>query len=249
MKINLLIIFTLVVVTINAQNRIDDALPIITKKSSVLILANGWLKNSSGQWISGKNKIPQDLGENQKLLGNYESYGLGTDNFNSLEIKDVKIADSTYAIIIKKYRDGFYTYSSIQKGWNNKVSCKYYVVSKAELAKAYEITADYLNKTTVRILYEGTLMFINTQTFNDRTISKDLASNIKENSNHQDFFEHRLGLNIYYFKAKNLVQFYFYDANSYSMDMEYEDDENQKPKKYYETDAVTFKKFLNFSVQ
>ncbi|MDQ1164611.1 hypothetical protein [Flavobacterium sp. SORGH_AS_0622] len=248
MKLNLFLIFTLVVVTINAQNRMDDALPIITKKSSALILATGWLKNSSGQWISGKNKIPQDLGENQKLLGNYESYGLGTDNFISIEIKDVKIVDSTYAIIIKKYRDGFYTYSSIQKGWNNKVSCKYYVVSKAELAKAYKLTPDYLNKTTVRILYEGILMFINTQTFNDRTISKDLASNIKENSNHRDFFEHKLGLNIYYFKAKNLVQFYLYDANSYSMDMEYEDDESQKGKKYYETDAVTFKNFLNFSI-
>ena len=196
-----------------------------------------------------KIKYRKILVKIRSFLGNYESYGLGTDNFNSLEIKDVKIADSTYAIIIKKYRDGFYTYSSIQKGWNNKVSCKYYVVSKAELAKAYEIKADYLNKTTFRILYEGTLMFINTQTFNDRTISKDLASNIKENSNHRDFFEHRLGLNIYYFKAKNLVQFYLYDANSYSMDMEYEDDESQKAKKYYETDAVTFKKFLNFSIQ
>jgi len=248
MKINLLIIFTLLTASINAQNRMDEPLPIITKKSSALILATGWLKNSSGQWISGKNKIPQDLGENQKLLGNYESYGLGTDNFNSLEIKDVKIADSAYAIIIKKYRDGFYTYSSIQKGWNNKVSCKYYVVSKAELANAYKLTPDYLNKTTMRILYEGTLMFINTQTFNDRNISKDLASNVKQNSHNRDFFEHRLGLNIYYFKAKNLVQFYLYDANSYSMDMEYEDDESQKATKYYETDAITFKKFLNFSV-
>lgn len=248
MKINLLIIFTLLSVTINAQNRVDDAVPIITKKSSALILATGWLKNSSGQWISGKNKIPQDLGENQKLLGNYESYGLGTDNFTSLEIKDVKIADSSYAIIIKKYRDGFYTYSSIEKGWNNKVSCKYYVVSKAELAKAYKLSADYLNKTTIRILYEGTLMFINNQTFNDRTISIDLASNVKQNSNNRDFFAHKLGLNIYYIKAKNLVQFYLYDANSYSMDMEYEDDESQKAKKYYETDAGAFKKFLNFSV-
>lgn len=91
-------------------------------------------------------------------------------------------------------------------------------------------------------------MFINTQTFNDRNISKDLASNVKQNSHNRDFFEHRLGLNIYYFKAKNLVQFYLYDANSYSMDMEYEDDESQKATKYYETDAINFKKFLNFSV-
>ncbi|UWY30054.1 hypothetical protein N4T20_08935 [Flavobacterium sp. TR2] len=248
MQKKLLSFFLIVISFCQAQERINDKLPVITKKNEALILANGWYKSEAGQWISGKNKIPQDLGENQKLLGNYEAYGLGSDNFISLEIKDVTIADSTYAVLIKKYRDGFYTYSSIQKGWNNKISCKYYVFSKGELNKIKEIENDNLNKILFKIIYEGNLLFINTKTFNNTTISKDILSKINDKTylDHQSLVSHHLGLNLYYFKAKNIVQFYFYDANLYFDDSLYEDSEETKAKTYYETDAISFKKFLNF---
>jgi len=248
MQKTLLTIFILVAFFSKAQNRINEKLPVIIKKNNALILATGWLKNEAGQWTSGKNKIPRDLGENQKLLGNYESYGLGTDNFISMEIKDVTISDSTYAILIKKYRDGFYTYSSIQKGWNNKTSCKYYVFSKSELQKVRDIKNDSLNKLYFKIIYEGDLLFINTKTFNDVTISKDISSKIKENdySKYEELVTRQLGFNFYFLKSKNIVQFYFYDAILHFIDGMYENTEKAEAKTYYETDVITFKKFLSF---
>ncbi|MBF4491895.1 hypothetical protein IR010_05020 [Flavobacterium sp. MR2016-29] len=246
----LFIAFLSIFFSVNGQNRINDKLPIISKKNNALINANGWLKNQSGQWISGKNKIPQDLGENQKLLGNYESYGLGSDNFTSLEIKDITISDSTYAILIKKYKDGFYTYSSIQKGWNNRISCKYFVFSKSELQKIKSIKNDTLNRIYFKIIYQGDLLFTNPNTFNDLVIAKDILKQVKDKTNfdYTELLTQQLGVNIYYFKTKNIVQFYFYDAFRYFLEEMNEktnlekDDEN----KYYEIDAITFKKFINF---
>lgn len=247
MKKNLLAIFLLLTFLISAQNRVNDKLPIITKSNSALITATGWLKNQSGQWISGKNKIPQDLGEDQKILGNYEGYGLGNDNFASLEIKDLIIADSTYAILIKKYRDGYYTYSSIKKGWNNIAGYKYFVFSKSELAKLKDVKSDSLSVITFKILSKGYVSSVNPATFIDNIIAKDIVKEMQGNKypEYDDILNPVLGFNIHYFKVKNIVQFIFYDEPLFFLDGNFNKDDKET-RVYYETDATTFKKFLNF---
>lgn len=231
----------------NSQNRTNDKLPIITKTNGILNTSIGWLKNSSGQWISSKNKIPQDLGENQKLLDNYEKYSLGIDNFRTLEIKDLKIGDSLYTILIKKYKDGFYTYSTIEKDWNNYNSYKYYVISKNEFKKIKDIKKDTLNNLYLDVIYQDDLKYINPKTFNDNVIMKSISKKIKEESTIDGYGSHKLALNISYFKVKNIVQFYFYESYVYNpnyvkMYGNWKPEENDK---YFETDILTFKQFIN----
>ncbi|WP_310379696.1 hypothetical protein [Flavobacterium sp.] len=158
----------------HSQNRTNDELPIISKNNGLLLNAIGWQKNSSGQWINSKNKIPNDLGQNQKLLGDYEKYSVGVDNFKSFEIKNIKIKDSTFILLVKKYKDGFYTYSSIEEGWNNQTSCKYYILSNTEFNKINEIKKDTLNNVFMDVKYQGDIKYINVKSFNDNALTKEI---------------------------------------------------------------------------
>lgn len=247
MKRILILTFVIIINLCNSQNRTNDKLPIIIKNNGILINSNGWLKNSSGQWINSRNKIPQDLGENQKSLGNYEKYSVGIDNFKSLESKDIKIGDSTFVILIKKYKDGFYTYSSIEKEWNNQNSCKYYVLSKSEFKKIKEIKKDTLNNIYLNILYHNDLKYINPKTFNDIAIAKDISKKMKEEIRIDEYGSNKLALNISYFKAKNIVQFYFYEVYIYNQDYikMYGSPKPEDNDKYFETDILSFKQFIN----
>ena len=86
-----------------SQNRTNDPLPIISKNIGQVLDAQGWFKNSSGQWISRKNKIISDLGSSTKLLENYEKYSTGQDNFISFERKDIIIKIINIKILIDKH--------------------------------------------------------------------------------------------------------------------------------------------------
>jgi hypothetical protein len=68
MNRKIIILFLMLNTFCFGQNRVNDKLPQITKTNGQLLNAFGWLKNNSGQWISRKNKIPFDLGKDQKAL-------------------------------------------------------------------------------------------------------------------------------------------------------------------------------------
>ena len=216
-----------------AQNRTNESLPIISKTiDGQIISAQGWLKNSSGQWVSRKNKIISDLGTDTNILENYEKYSTGTDNFISFERREIKIKDSTYILLLKKYRDGYYTYESIEKGWNPKTSCKYYVLEKDEIGKIENIEHNVLNNLHLNILYSGDLKYIDLKTLTNAKIANEINKHV---INPEKQFD-KLALNIYCFDDKKLVQFYFYDYFTY---------EGNEENKYYETSISTFNQFVN----
>lgn len=224
------------------QNRVNDKLPIITKTNGQLLNASGWLKNNSGQWISKKNRIPYDLGTDQKKLENYESYSLGEDNFISFELKNIKIKDSTYTILIKKFRDGFYDYPTIQEGWNFSNSYAYYIFENKELEKFKNIKADTLNTIEIALKATDIIKFVNFKTLTNTMIVKTIQENLNEHSfiNNETPFSNDLPytfptlyIDITYFKNKNIIQFYI-SPKTY---------ETENPK-YYETDLTNFSNFI-----
>jgi hypothetical protein len=232
-KITLIALLHITLLTFS-QNRVNEQLPIISQLNGILNISTGWLKNESGQWISSKNKIPNDLGENQKLLGNYEKYSIGVDNFISFEIRDITINGETYALILKKYRDGFYRYETIEKDWLPNNSYKFYVLDKNEINKIKNIMHNESNNLQLDFIYYGDIKYINLKILTNAMISKEINKIIKTYDN---FLGYKLGLNIKCFDDKKLVQFYFYE---YIKGLENETDD-----KYYETTLANFNAFIN----
>lgn len=231
-KITLFALLHISILTFS-QNRVNEQLPIISQLNGILNNSTGWLKNESGQWISSKNKIPNDLGEDQKILGNYEKYSIGEDNFISFERRDITIDGETYVLILKKYRDGYYKYESIEKGWMPTNSCKFYVLNKNEISKIKNIKHNENNYLQLDFIYHGDIKYIDLKTLTNVMISKEIN---KVRKNYDNFLEYKLGINIKCFDDKKLVQFYFYD---YMKSIGNENDD-----KYYETSIDNFSAFI-----
>ena len=231
-----IILFTLLQISFLtfSQDRVNDELPKISQLNGNLTNSTGWLKNKSGQWINSKNKIPNDLGEDQKLLGNYEKYSIGEDNFISFEIRDIIIDGGTYSLILKKYRDGYYKYESIQKGWVSTNSYKFYVLNSNEIIKIESIKHNENNYLQLDFIFHGDIKYVNLTTLTNVMISKEIN---KIRKGYNNFLEYKLGVNIKCFDDKKLVQFYFYD---YLKNMGNETDD-----KYYETTIDNFNGFIN----
>jgi len=219
---------------IYSQNRTNDQLPIILKTSGQILTAKGWLKNESGQWVSRNNKIISDLGKDTKVLENYQKYSIGNDNFIAFEINEIIIKRDTCILLSKKYKDGYYKYETIEEGWNPKNSYKYYVLSKNEFSKIKHIEQNNLNSLHLDVICMGDIKYVDLKTFTKDKIAREIAKKIKDN---YDLELYKLGVNISYFKSKNIVQFYFYDFMN-GLDP-------QDNSMYYETDLINFSKFIN----
>jgi len=228
------------------QTRTNDSLPIISKDNKgVLLQAKGWIKNQYGEWISRNNKIPNDLNYESKSLDNFEYYSLGQDNFISYQIKDIRIPtnpwvyeDSTYVVLIKKEKWGYYIYPNIQEEWRTSNTCEYYVFDKNELNKFKNINYDNLYTIDIKLIYSGYIQPVDLTKLTDLYLSKEINKKIKEKNIGNHYYadyENHLYLNFICIEKSNMVQFYFYTG--------FEKPEN----KYYETDLVTFNKFIKIN--
>lgn len=237
MKKIILSIFITLSSICHSQNRENQKLPIISESKGLLLKSIGWLKNESGQWIKYQNKIPNDLGKNQKLLENYNDYSVGIDNFISLEIKNVIIDEIKYILLIKKFKDGYYKYESIKEGWVPANSYEFYVIEPNEFAKIENIEHNKQVNLEITLKYYGKVSYTNLTNLTNSKIANEINKTI--NDPMDKYMKHKLGLNINCFDEKKIVQFYFYEYIS-----------NYKPEnenRYYETNYETFNKFIKIN--
>ncbi|MCC1485670.1 hypothetical protein [Winogradskyella immobilis] len=172
-----------------------------------LTSAKGWVLNPEEEWQSLTNTIPAYLSSEFKQLINYEKYSLGSDNFKSYQLRDLTFKGEEYYILIKKYKDGFYTYSSIEEDWNNYTSYLAYVFKKSEWEKISTIEDNKINlieidlETTVSVQYKS---------------EKEAFSLIKSKMEFKDDQKDdtKLILHIAPYKEKNIVQFQIYTKYS-----------------------------------
>jgi len=231
----LLLLFA-IVLSLNfssAQERVNEILPEISATSKGRITeATGWLQNDAGQWLSRKNKIPTNFSGQDKVLIDFEHYGLGEnrENFIYLELRDVKINDSTYTILTKKYKDGYYKYESINKGWTPQNSIIYYVFSTSELEKLKNLEPDKNHAIRIKTIYSNTISYLDANS-STKTIATNLSKFIK-----QDDKFHMSELIIYIKKYKDKVRFIVQTYEEYL-----EPDFN---KSYYETTNQNFQNFI-----
>lgn len=107
-------------------------LPIIGESIARLDKATGWMQSPSGEWIERENRIVKYLSNDYKTLLDYESYGLGVDNFNWIELREVEIQGNEYYLLLKACCGGQYRYPSIKKGWSKNYQVSGYVFNKED---------------------------------------------------------------------------------------------------------------------
>jgi len=237
-----------------SQERINKPIPTIgTQIKGQLSKSTGWMLNPEGQWVYRSNRIPSFIENEFKTLIDYESDGLGFDNFISYQIRDIKIQDSTYSILIKKYKDGYYTYPSINKGWTAYNSVQFYVFNKAELSKLDNVVNDTINLIKIKVLSSNSITWINNETFISDIQKEIVKQNIlPENSNEET--EDYLVFQIAPYKTKNIVQFQIYSSYGKSIGGIIEEHKVKGSQIYlskdlfkycyYEVDYLTFNNFI-----
>jgi hypothetical protein len=250
-----------------SQERVNKPLPIIsTIINSQLTKSTGWTLNPEGQWVSRANRIPAFIENEFKILIDYEKDGLGIDNFISYQIRDIKIQDSTYGILIKKFKDGYYKYETIDEGWTAYNSAEFYVFNKQELKKLDSIKIDSINLVKIDIIYSNSIIWISNETYIS-DIQKAIAKQIEEKKETPEIEKHLI-FHIAPYKSKNKVQYQIYsnfstyniiggimrehkvkDENGkYSWDLKQIYLTNDLFKYcYFETDLITFNSFLKIT--
>ncbi len=232
-KVLVVIAIALLVNFTSAQERINATLPVISPTAKGRITdVTGWLQNDSGEWLSRKNRIPVNFSGSEKILIDHDHYAMGehSENFIYLELRDVKINDSTYTILIKKYKDGYYKYESINEGWVPQNSLRYYVFNTSELEKLKNLDTDKNHVIKIKTIYSNTMPFLSANT-TIKTIAQDLSKFIKEDD------KFGMGELVVYIKLyKDKVRFIVQSFQKYL-----EPDFN---KSYYETTKQNFQTFI-----
>jgi hypothetical protein len=191
------------------QTRTNFQLPKINPViSAQLTTAKGWINNPEGQWISRPNRIPYFIENQHKILIDYERHGLGMDNFIFYQLRKINIYDSTWYILIKKYKDGYYRYPTIKKGWIPSNSYYFFVFGSDELKKLDSIQDGKRNRIVLAPFTQGALEFSN-----DATFLKDLEKEIAKQLKDETYTEGELIFHIAPYKNKNIVQFQIYGWN------------------------------------
>ena len=250
-----------------SQERVNKPMPVIsTTINSQLTKATGWTLNPEGQWVSRANRIPAFIENEFKILIDYEKDGLGIDNFISYQMRDIKIQDSTYGILIKKYKDGYYKYDAINEGWTAYNSVEYYVFNKRELKNLDSMKIDSINLVKIDIIYSNSITWISNETY-ITDIQNAIAKQIEEKKETSEN-ENYLIFHIAPYKSKNKVQYQIYSNYSkYNIiggimrehKVKDENGKNSWDQKqiyltndlfkycYFETDLLTFNSFLKIT--
>lgn len=191
-----------------SQERVGLPQPKFSAIKSELRIATGWMLQPDGKWMSRKNRIPCEANADEKILVDYEGFGLGVDNFIYYQFRDLSYKDSTYTILIKKMKSGYYEYPTISRGWKNYNNIQYAVFNKSELQKALSNFQDEkTNYIEIKPILVQTIEWV----FDNEELAK-LRSDIVENFNNTES-NNTFIFHIAPYKKKALVQFQIYNLN------------------------------------
>jgi len=233
-KIFILVILSFTYFKFKGQERISRVKPSINSNIlGKLNSATGWMLNPVGDWISKKNTIPVYLDPEFDVLLNHERNSLGIDNFVYYQLRELIYNDSTYFVLIKKFRSGSYSYPSIEKDWYTFYAYNAYVFNKNELLKFDSLKDSVPSSISINLIDN-----IYTEMKTDAEAISLFESKIKFDNNNED----KLLIEVATYNNKNLVQFQIYTKYStYDMFLD-----NRSPFKhcYFETTLTSFKNFL-----
>jgi hypothetical protein len=119
MKTILTITILFTSIQLYAQDRVDESMPVITKKIATLKQATGWRKNDIGKWVSAKNAIPTES----------HDFNFADESFTDYTIYKVSIDSKVYSMLVKTEKNEF-TYYMFDTAQNKALADSSYFVSK-----------------------------------------------------------------------------------------------------------------------
>lgn len=129
----LILLLTIATLQSQVQNTADlQNFSIMSPVQSGIYEAKGWSMQDNGTWAFAPNKIPYtDSRSNNARPGGLNE--LGQDNFFSLELRKIMIDDEQYNVLIKKYNDGEFEFSYLQRNWFFFKSLEFWVFKSEKL--------------------------------------------------------------------------------------------------------------------
>ena len=106
--------------------------PVMSPVQSGIYEALGWAIQDNGSWAYAQNKIPfSDSRSNSTRPGGLNE--LGQDNFIAIELHKIMLDNEQYNVLVKRYNDGEFEFTSLQTNWNAYKSLDFYVFKSSKL--------------------------------------------------------------------------------------------------------------------
>ncbi|MEI8005710.1 MAG: hypothetical protein WCI48_05850 [Bacteroidota bacterium] len=233
--------------TDNLSRSMSD-LPMVSDTRSTLELATGWALQDNGEWAQGQNLIPW---KDQKLnKSSKPSYKLGKENFINLEVRDVLVNNEMYAVIIMRFRTGWYEFPVLMETWHKQTGLSYFVCKlskfQAVIPEKMEFNKPYIQN--LEVLCENTVV-----NFDETYLNSTVAFNIHDILTKKNITPHNLLIAFLPVQAggQTTARFRLIQVmNKEKFYMPYLDIKNRDmlfKSSYYEADFGAFRSLINYN--
>ncbi len=163
----------------SAQQEIKDSVKVTAGRQVVLLgSAMGWVKSTTGKWLSSANRIPFD--DNDYNNEYYEKNLIGIDNFKAIEVIEMRVNNKLYYALIHKYTKGYYKDVEKQEDWKYFTAADYYLIERSDFKRFMKDSTGFTQPRTVslRSHYTGNIPYTGSTNIPQR-IGKDINLNLQ----------------------------------------------------------------------
>lgn len=223
-------------------------LPMLSEVRSSLEQAIGWTLQDDGKWISKENRILYSKAEYNNSGKTY--YKLGRENFDIIEMRDVSYENELYAVLIIKFRTGYYEFPILMDAWHNQQALTYFVFKSDKLKdvipEKMEFNKPYI--TNMEVVCNGTLVDYDKNTWN--TV---ISYNLQRTLTDKTFASHNLLIAFWPVQTggQSMARFRLIQvmnkAKFFTPYLELKNRDKLFRSSYYETDFTLFQNLVRFS--
>lgn len=236
---------------VNPEQNVERSmnnLPMISEPRSVMESAMGWTLLDNGKWVSVENRLLYSSAEYYK--SNKAYYKLGKENFDILELRDVSFENEQYAVLIMKFRTGYYEFPILMETWHNQTGLSYFVFKMSKLQDLFpekmEFNKPYI--TNMEVVCSGTLI-----DYDKNTFSSTIAFDIQKTLSDKTIASHNLLIAFWPVQTggQTLARFRLIKVMNkkkfYTPYLELKNRDKLFRASYYETDYNAFQSFFRIS--
>ena len=223
-------------------------LPMLSEVRSSLDMAMGWTLQDDGKWISKENRLLYSKSEYNNSGKAY--YKLGKENFDIIEMRDVSYENELYAVLIIKFRTGYYEFPILMDEWHNQTALTYFVFKadklKEVIPEKMEFNKPYI--TNMEVVCDGTMVDYDKDTWN--TV---ISYNLQKTLSDKTIASHNLLIAFWPVQigGQSLARFRFIQvmnkAKFFTPYLELKNRDKLFRSSYYETDFTVFQNLIRFS--
>ena len=223
-------------------------LPMISEPRSSIEKAMGWTLLDDGKWVSVENRLLYSKSDYNRSGKTY--YKLGRENFELLEMRDVTYENEQYAILIIKFKTGYYEFPILMESWHYQQGLSYFVFKASKLTEIFpekmEFNKPYI--TNMEVICSGTMI-----NYNKNTFTSNIAYDIQKTLTDKTIASHNLLIGFWPVQSggQTLARFRLIQVMNkkkfYTPYLELKNRDKIFRSTYYETEYNTFQSFIRYS--